>query len=310
MRADPVFTSWQPRHAALWGNAPIRLKHRLHEHELFTNDALARLVERYPREHYSLVQWGSHGASGSWREGELAGLPGEAIIDAIARGRVWINMRNLPDVDPRYAALMNEIFDELEDRMPGFGSFTRKLGLLISSPLSRTLYHLDLPGQSLWQIRGSKRVFVYPAAPPFETPEVIERVALSGVEVNMPYQPWYDEHATVLDIEPGDMLHWPLNAPHRVDNHDCLNVSMTLEYFTEDIRRTHMVTKANAILRTKFGVTPKSRATTGPSFWAKAALQRALRDTKWVRREDRARRAPEFRLDPTRPGCIAEIGGL
>ena len=189
MRADPVFTSWQPRHAALWGNAPIRLKHRLHEHELFTNDALARLVERYPREHYSLVQWGSHGASGSWREGELACLPGEAIIDAIARGRVWINMRNLPDVDPRYAALMNEIFDELEDRMPGFGSFTRKLGLLISSPLSRTRYHLDLPGQSLWQIRGSKRVFVYPAAPPFETPEVIERVALSGVEVNMPYQP-------------------------------------------------------------------------------------------------------------------------
>ena len=85
---------------------------------------------------------------------------------------------------------------------------------------------------------------------------------------------------------------------------------MTLEYFTEDIRRTHMVTKANAILRTKFGVTPKSRATTGSSFWAKAALQRALRDTKWVRREDRARRAPEFRLDPTRPGCIAEIGGL
>ncbi len=307
MRLDPVFTGWTQKDAERWGHEPMRLRHRLHEHPLFSNDALAALVEHYPREHYNLVQWGAHGASGSWREGEIVGLSGKDIIDSIARGRVWINMRNLPAVDPRYGDIMDGIFDELEDHMPVFRTFTRKLGLLISSPLSRTLYHADLPGQSLWQIRGVKRVYVYPNAAPFQTPEQIERIALSGVEVNMPFYDWYDQHASVFDIEPGDMLHWPLNAPHRVDNHDCLNVSMTMEYFTEDIRRTHMVTVANGILRSKLGVTPRGHAISGPAYWSKAILQRALRETRWVRRENRARRRPEFRLDPTRPGCVADI---
>ena len=307
MWQNPIFQPFEPRHAGLWGRAPQLLKHRLHEHELFSNEALARLVERYPRERYSLVQWGEHGASGTWREGEIAGLPGEAVLDSVARGRVWINLRDAPAVDPRYADVMNAVFDELEGHMPEFRTFTRKLGVLISSPLSRTLYHADLPGQSLWQIRGAKRVYVYPNAAPFQTPELIERVALSGVEVNMPYRDWYDEHATVFDIGPGDMLHWPLNAPHRVDNHDCLNVSMTLEYFTEEIRRSHMVTVANGILRAKFGLTPRDRSISGPGFWSKAVLQRALRGTGWVRRESRLRSRAEFRLDPTRPGCVADI---
>jgi len=301
---DTIFTGWTAAESALWGKAPMRLRHRLHEHELFSNDALERLVEGYPREHYNLVQWGSQSG---WREGEIDGLSGADIIRSISGGRVWINMRNLPLVDSRYGDLMNQIFDELEGHMPGFRTFTRKLGLLISSPLSRTLYHVDLPGQSLWQIRGAKRVYVYPKSAPFIDDATIERIALSGVEVDIPYDPSFDERAQVYDIEPGDMLHWPLNAPHRVDNHDCLNVSMTMEYFTEDIRRAHMVTVANGILRSKLGFAPKGRQTTGPGFWSKAVLQRALRDTRWVRRETRARRKPEFRLDPTRPDGIVEL---
>ena len=306
-RENPVFTDWRAADGERWGQEPMLLRHRLHEHPLFSNEALAGLVANYPREHYNLVQWGKHGATGSWREGEIIGLSGDEIMSAIARGRVWINMRNLPLVEPGYGALMNEIFDELEDYMPAFRTFTRKLGLLISSPLSRTLYHADLPGQSLWQIRGVKRVYVYPNEAPFQTPEMIERIALSGVEVNMPFEDWYDEHATVYDIGPGDMLHWPLNAPHRVDNLDCLNVSMTMEYFTEDIRRTHMVTVANGILRSKLGMTPRRRSISGPAFWSKAVLQRALRDTRWVRRENRARRPAEFRLDPRAPDGVVDI---
>jgi hypothetical protein len=307
MRSDPIFTGWRNHHAEIWGNAPMRLGHRLHRHELFSLPSLARLIESYPRQHYRLVQWGEHGRSGSFREGDMGGLSGQAVLDAIARGRIWINLRNAPLVDPAYGAVRDEIFAELRQRLPGFDPFTTKLGILVSSPRSRTLYHCDLPGQSLWQIHGRKRVYVYPASRPFVTQEHVERVALSGVEVNMPYEPWYDEHARVFEIEPGDMLHWQLNAPHRVDNHDCLNVSMTLEWFTEDIRRAHMVTVANGILRWKLGLAPKSRSTVGASFWSKAILQKALRDTPFVRRENKARRRPDFRLDPHRPGAIVDL---
>ena len=43
------------------------------------------------------------------------------------------------------------------------------------------------------------------------------------------------------------MMHWPLYSPHRVENLDCVNISMTTEYWTEDIRRRQMVNLANGI---------------------------------------------------------------
>jgi len=303
MLHPPIFTDWRPQHARVWGRAPVRLAHRLHEDPLFDADALCRLLERYPREHYQLVQWGPLAERATWREGELGGLSGREILAAVAKGRVWINLRNVAQVDPAYGRLLDAIFDELGQRVPGFTTFSRTQGILISSPKSRTLYHADLPGQSLWQIRGAKRVFVYPKAEPFVTARQLEAIALSGVEASMVYEPWFDEHALVYDLEPGEMLHWPLNAPHRVDNHDCLNVSMTLEYFTPDIRRRHMTTVANGILRTKFGLAPTERALSGPSFWTKAVVQKVLRP----RAAARTRRAPDFRLDPTQPDAIADI---
>src|SRR5690606_14015079 len=121
----------------------------------------------------------------------------------------------------------------------------------ISSPKAEVYYHMDLPGQSLWQIHGKKRVYVYPAVPPFRRDEDLEQIALYQVEVDIPYDPAYDSHARVFELEGGEMLHWPLNAPHRVETLDCLNISMTTEYWTEPIRRAQMINLANGILRTK-----------------------------------------------------------
>ena len=105
------------------------------------------------------------------------------------------------------------------------------------------------------------------------TPEQLENIALYEVEVDMRYDPSYDNDAQLFEIGGGEMLHWPLNAPHRVENLDCLNVSMTTEYWTEAIRRKQMITMANGILRHKAGLAPKSQATAGATFWAKAAPQ-------------------------------------
>ena len=305
-----IFTDWAPHHAQLWGKTPLPVSHNLHEHELFSEAGLAELLETYPREHYSLVQWGAQGATATWREGELRGLSGRDAIAAAARACVWINLRNVARIDARYGELLSCIAEETARRMPDLGAYNWTMGILISSPRSRTVYHADLPGQSLLQIRGAKKIYVFPRAAPFITEQHIERIALSGVEASIPYEPWYEDFASVHELRPGDMLHWPLNAPHRVDNEDCLNVSVTLEYFTRDIRRSHMVTMANAIMRTQFGASPKRLTIHGPSFWAKAVLQRALRNTKRIKREDRAHRKPEFRLDPSHPGGIVEIGSM
>jgi hypothetical protein len=103
------------------------------------------------------------------------------------------------------------------------------------------------------------------------------------------------------------MAHWPLNAPHRVDNADFLNVSVTTEHWTPAIRRSQMINVANGVLRRHLGVVPGSRATSGPSFWAKAVLQAAWRRSPWARQAQRRCRPIEFRLSPTAVGGLVDI---
>jgi len=299
--------AWDDKHRSLWGNQPIRLQHKLHESPLFTNETLAALIETQPRESYSIVHVGERDGKRIWREGDISGLSGAQVIEAIAAGRMWLNLRGVHQADKRYATLLDNILDEFRaiSGMPPV--IARNAGILISSPNAQVYYHADLPGQSLWQIRGRKRVYVYPPVAPFLTPEKIEGIILSGVEVNMEYASWYDDYAVVADLQPGEMMHWPLHSPHRVDNHDCLNVSLTTEYWTDPIRRTVMMNSANAVLRAKFGITPKSKAIRGPGFWAKAALQAGVKRAGLLNRNRAAARLITFRLDPARPGALIDM---
>lgn len=304
----PIFTNWQTESAANWKSDPVCLQHRLNEHPLFSFDALGELIDRYPREHYSLVEMGPQGSARRlWREGDIGGLPGHKVIDAIRQGRMWLNLRNAGKVGAPYGLLLQEIFAEIGTRIPGYETFDQTSGILISSPNAQVYYHCDLPGQSLWQIHGRKRVFVYPNTAPYLTPEQLETIALFEVEVDMRYDASYDAGAKVFEIGGGEMLHWPLNAPHRVENLDCLNVSMTMEYWTEEIRRRQMITMANGILRHKLGVRPRSLATVGPGFWAKAALQAGVKRSGLLKKARRARRGIEFRLDQQQLGRVVDI---
>ncbi len=110
-------------------------------------------------------------------------------------------------------------------------------------------------------------------------------------------------------IKPGEMLNWPLYSPHRVDNHDCLNISLTTEYWTDPIRRNVMMNCANAVLRHKLGITPKkSRAST-----ARASGQGRAAGGRQALRAAGQEQAPQcrpidFRLDPAKPGAVINIG--
>lgn len=147
--AEPsIFEHWPAETSRLWGKVPLKLRHGLAGHPLFTEDAIAGLVEGYPREHYQLMQ-PSLTPGGVSREGDLGGASGHDALEAIAKGRMWINLRNVAQVDARYAALMRRIFAEIESNLPGLRTLSETIGIFISSPGSRTHYHADLPGQSL-----------------------------------------------------------------------------------------------------------------------------------------------------------------
>lgn len=304
---DRILVDWDRNNTTLWGHQPTLIQHNLHRSPLFSRQALAELIEAYPREHYNLIQTGPRETRRVWREGDFGGLNGLQIIDAIDRGTLWLNLRNVTSVDRRYRDVVQQLFAEIDGHVPGFGAPDHTAGILISSPKAQVYYHADLPGQGLIQIMGAKRVYLYPTTPPFLAPEHLEDIALFGVEVDMPFDNWYDAHAKVFDFTPGQMLHWPLNAPHRVENLDTVNISMTISYTNEQIRRLQMVNFTNGLLRHKFGYKAKSRSIAGPSFLAKRLLQRALRNSSWLRRERTRRQSVDFKLDSAKLGDIIDL---
>jgi hypothetical protein len=290
-----IFTkSWRPDHAEVFGNHPVCLEHTLHRNILFQRAALIALIENYPPDQYTLVHMGEQGSSKKeWRTGKIGKMTGEQVLTAIEQGRLWINLLHIHEVNPHYGDLLDEIYDELHRRVPSLDrTFKRIAGLLISSPRAQVYYHFDTAGQNLWQIAGSKTVYVYPAVKPFISPESLEDVMLFHREVNIPYQPWFDRYAQVFDLMPGEMLHWPLNAPHRIENGDDLSISLTTEFFTPSIRRHVWSTSGNGLLR-KMGYKP-SQSLKGPAYWAKVGLFAAAKKSGML---SRRRRLPvEFML--------------
>ncbi len=305
---ERTLVGWQADHAEQWNRAAIHVPHTLHRAPLFALDALAELIERYPKDAYALVHT-NHTSDGQrrWREGDRAGMPGRQVIDAIAGGSLWLNLRDVGRYDRRYADLLDATYAEIGARMPGFAPRSLKMGILISSPRAQVHYHCDLPGQALWQIVGRKRVYVYAPQPPFLERQALEDIAYAGFEFKLDYRPEFDASAQVFDLAPGGMLTWPLNSPHRVDNEDCLNISVTTEHWTDDNRRSQQIHLAHAVLRRHLGWSARSQARSGPSYWAKAALQAAWRRSPWAAQVQQASRPVEFRLDPRAPGGMVDL---
>lgn len=267
-----LIANWQDRHARLFGAHPIVLKHRLIETGLFDKPVLERLIERCPPEELGLVDRKTENGVQITRQGRLGTASGAEAIAAIEKGRIWMNIRRVMDWAPEYADLLDKVFAEFEARMPGFSTFKRNLGVLISSPGAKVFYHADIQGQSLWQISGVKTVRIYPNDDIFAPAESIEKILLRETTEDMTYEPWFDEYARAIELHPGEMATWPLYAPHRVDNGDMLNISVTMEHWTGPIRNTYAAHYGNGVLRRTVGLKNGSTADYGAHIYPKAAL--------------------------------------
>ncbi len=303
-----IFDNWKPEHSCLWGKIPVVQQHNLHKSPLFTDEALAELIENYPRADYSLVIPGRQDQEHhhKWREGDIGDATGAEVLKAIREGFLWINLRNLPKNSVAFKHLDEQLFDEMQANVPGLKIKHSDITLLITSPGAQTYYHCDVPGQSLWHIRGRKKAYIYPATAPFMPDETLEQVIMQETEEEIAFEQWFDNHAAVVDMEPGMMAHWPQFAPHRVENYDSLCVSITTEHWTSEIERVYKVRYANGLLRRKFNIAAKSNATSGMSYLSKAVLQSVWRRSGLAKKHIWARKI-EFKLDPANPHKMLDI---
>ena len=307
---EPILSDWSAQKVADFGAVPLRLNHNLHRHPLFAEEALSQLIETVDRADYQVntMDVTTHDIA-SRRQGEIRGLPGREVLEAVKNGHIWILLLHPQKRDPRYRDLLERIYAEFAHTIPGFEPFKLNMGILISSPNVQVYYHCDVPGQMLWQIQGSKRIYIYPNHEPFIDQVALERITLEeATEFGLPYQPSFDQHAAVYDLQPGQMLHWPLNAPHRIVNADCVNMSFATEYFTPSIRRLFYVNYANGVLRRRQGWSQLSQRTNGLSYWAKLGVAAAYK-LSGVQRKRKCVVKVDFAVDPAAPNGVRPIMG-
>ncbi len=282
------------------------IDHSLHTSPLFSEEAIADLIEQTPPEHYNLATMGHDTKRAEWREGIVGGASGKETMEAIKNGRLWLNIRHCQDFDPRYKAVLDQLFEEFEAHMPGLQTYKRNMGILVTSPKCQTFYHFDLPGQHLWQIKGRKKVYIYPNREPFLPNIDRQRVIMKETREEFPFEEWYDDYAEVYNLEPGQMAYWPLHAPHRVENEDCLNISLTLEHWDTDVRNLYAVHYGNGVLRRTLGYHAANHQPHGFHIYPKAALSLAWKklgmESKTVFKDE-----VDFKIDASKPLGLADI---
>ncbi|MBI1263859.1 MAG: hypothetical protein GC187_03905 [Alphaproteobacteria bacterium] len=260
----------------------VRARHRLADSGLFCDPALEELVETHPRELLDIAMMDEEGSARSWTDLSPGERKGAELLAGAREGRVWMNLRQVFNIRPEYRALLGAVFAELRELHPRFRPEVIKGGLLISSPGARVPFHIDRTDTMLWHLRGRKRVFVYPRSAPVLHEADIEAVLMHPFSDDLPYKPAFDARAQVFDLEPGDVLCWPVHTPHRVVNLDGLNVSMTTEYACRDVRVRNQAMIFNGLIRRRLGLSPSIEGSRGLGLAARAGLGFAARKMKLV----------------------------
>ena len=152
-----------PGQRQAFGHKPQVVAHHLHQSELFDDACLAALIDKYPRKWLQAFTMGTNPeCRKDWAAVEIGEISGTEILQAVMRGRLWLNILNTQEVDARFKHLLDRLYDGLAEQCRGFSTLTRSGTLLVSSPGAQVYYHVDGPPNFLWHIRGEKRVMSTP----------------------------------------------------------------------------------------------------------------------------------------------------
>lgn len=251
---------------------PVKLRHPLCDHPLFSLDKLADLAARMPADRLE------------YNRGDLAldqdpsatlanGLGPAQTVRTIETNGSWMVMKNV-EADEEYGRLLRDCVTEIAAFTNGAtGAPDRTEGFVfLSSPGSMTPFHMDPEHNVLCQLRGTKTMAVYPRDG-LVAQEVHEAFHL-GAHRNLRHEERFDGEAEIFELVPGDALHVPLLAPHWVRNGEAVSISFSITWRSDASVREGDLHRANAALRAR-GLSPRPPG--GPLDAPKLAAYRALR---------------------------------
>ena len=253
-----------------FARAPFSVGHLLADHDLLSVEALAELADELP---VSYVEHNRGDIPAVVADGEVEVLddsPGE-IARGIETNGCWMVLKRIEQV-PAYHDLLDELLDEVAPLVAGRegGMNLREGFVFLSAPGSTTPAHTDHEHNFLLQVRGMKRMNVGRFSDPLAEQLQVEKM-FAGHR-NMDRLP--DEPKT-FELNPGDGVYVPPNAPHWVENGPAASVSLSITFrtpVTESAKTVHLV---NRRLR-RVGLSPRPPGDHAGTDRAKVAFQRTL----------------------------------
>ena len=306
-----LLKNWSSQDFEALEESVLVANHGFAETGYFTDEALAELLDQHPDDSLTISTMGSDPTRFEWIEGERNDVSGQTLIELVQQGRLWLNVRRALE-HPHLSGLVDAMYDTLERRAPGFKAQDRNANLLISSSTAMVHYHIDMPVNMLWHIRGRKRVWVYPHFDHRFCSQVsTERVCVGDISEDVPYHSDLDRYALAFDVEPGQLITWPQFTPHRVQNLGGLCVSLSTEHKNPRARRRINMHQANHYLRHRWGWNPKSNDMDSFAAHAKQAVARGVRmAAKFSSQVSEQFVYPKsFVVDPSVEGGIRLLGG-
>lgn len=282
-------------------------QHTLHQNALFSDAALAQLLDSYPREKIEIYTVGADQKSvDKSRRGSAESLSGAQLLDAAKKGRIWMRLRGIHKAAEGYQQIADKMFAELHQMHHGLTTFSHDVGVIISSPGLQEFYEFDMPLTALFQVSGEKTLRVWDAREPYIRDEHLEIQALSGLTPAIEFNPIWNEDAQAVTLKPGMMATWPQNSPYRLVNGDALNVALYAAFMTPAALVRANVIYGNAVMRRRFGMAQRLVPSASPFNLVKMGLARLAKQSNWYPPSLKTR-AITFHVEPAAPNAVREV---
>jgi oxalate decarboxylase/phosphoglucose isomerase-like protein (cupin superfamily) len=221
-----------------YNHVPFTFKHRIASHELFQLPQLTDLIKRldkFPGQVYYDLNSNSSVGRGWDQSGQYSADP-EQLIRSMEAVGAWMILKST-QTDPVYADFLECCLGELHEisgRDMRRDTQNHIMSVIVTSPGRVTPYHIDGECNYLFQIRGSKHVYVFDGS---------DRSVLSHAELEefwvgdlnaAKYRESLQPKASAFELHPGDAVHVPVNYPHWVKNGPDVSISVSMNFSFKD----------------------------------------------------------------------------
>lgn len=267
--------------ASSFNRSPFKIGHNLEHNNLFSLESLIKLSQELPSDR---VEYNAGDVSVS-QDPNLTPQNGLSIsdtIDRIEHCNSWMVLKNVEQSEA-YRTLLEDCLSEIKPfaELASKGMTHKQGFIFISSPGSMTPFHVDPENNFLLQIRGSKEVWMFGQDDREVVTERQIEEFFAGAHRNLEFKEAYRERGQKFDLLPGEGLHFPVVAPHYVQNGPEVSVSFSITFQTEDSADRQSLHRLNRNLR-KLGIQPSDVGADPKRDSRKLAFVKAMRRAKGI----------------------------